>query len=194
MCVRCRRHAGCSPSSLLGQRAACRPRGKRAVGRRARAVRADAAGGAAPASRGGAQALPDDRRARYTAPVGPVPSTRKARSGRWPATRSAARTRCWIAPSLGVAVFVLLLTTASTFLYFEQARLVVELFPDRVGQVRVFGAIDFVVQAGRCCRSCSSPGALPSVWACARLPGRAGAGLFGLSGWRWRRPSPCWRR
>ena len=49
---------------------------------------------------------------------------------------------------LGVAVFVLLLTTASTFLYFEQARLVAELFPDRVGQVRVFGAIDFVVQAG----------------------------------------------
>ena len=49
---------------------------------------------------------------------------------------------------LGIAAFVLLLTTASTFLYFEQARLVAQLFPDRAEQVRVFGAIDFVVQAG----------------------------------------------
>ncbi len=49
---------------------------------------------------------------------------------------------------LGIAAFVLLLTTASTFLYFEQARLVAELFPDRAEQVRVFGAIYFVVQAG----------------------------------------------
>ncbi|WP_313290291.1 NTP/NDP exchange transporter, partial [Stutzerimonas nitrititolerans] len=49
---------------------------------------------------------------------------------------------------LGIAAFVLLLTTASTFIYFEQARLVAGLFPDRAEQVRVFGAIDFVVQAG----------------------------------------------
>ncbi len=49
---------------------------------------------------------------------------------------------------LGIAAFVLLLTSASTFLYFEQARLVAELFPDRAEQVRVFGVIDFVVQAG----------------------------------------------
>ncbi|MCQ4241533.1 NTP/NDP exchange transporter [Stutzerimonas stutzeri] len=49
---------------------------------------------------------------------------------------------------LGIAAFVLLLTTASTFLYFEQARLVAELFPGRAEQVRVFGIIDFVVQAG----------------------------------------------
>ena len=49
---------------------------------------------------------------------------------------------------LGIAAFVLLLTSASTFLYFEQARLVAGLFPDRSEQVRVFGVIDFVVQAG----------------------------------------------
>lgn len=49
---------------------------------------------------------------------------------------------------LGIAAFVILLATASTFLYFEQARLVAELFPDRAAQVRVFGVIDFVVQAG----------------------------------------------
>ena len=48
----------------------------------------------------------------------------------------------------GIAGFVILLATASTFLYFEQARLVAELFPDRADQVRVFGVIDFVVQAG----------------------------------------------
>jgi AAA family ATP:ADP antiporter len=49
---------------------------------------------------------------------------------------------------LGIAAFVLLLTSVSTFLYFEQARLVAALFPDRAAQVRVFGVIDFVVQAG----------------------------------------------
>ncbi len=48
----------------------------------------------------------------------------------------------------GIAGFVILLATASTFLYFEQARLVAELFPDRAAQVQVFGVIDFVVQAG----------------------------------------------
>jgi ATP:ADP antiporter, AAA family len=42
----------------------------------------------------------------------------------------------------------MLLTAVSTFLYFEQARLVAELFPERASQVRVFGVIDFVVQAG----------------------------------------------
>ncbi|WLG93746.1 NTP/NDP exchange transporter [Pseudomonas sp. FP198] len=49
---------------------------------------------------------------------------------------------------LGIAGFVVLLATVSTFLYFEQARLVAELFPDRQAQVRVFGTIDFIVQAG----------------------------------------------
>ncbi|HSX70387.1 MAG TPA: MFS transporter, partial [Pseudomonas sp.] len=49
---------------------------------------------------------------------------------------------------LGVSAFVVLLATVSTFLYFEQARLVEALFPERDEQVRVFGAIDFVVQAG----------------------------------------------
>lgn len=47
-----------------------------------------------------------------------------------------------------IAVFVLLLTAVSTFLYFEQARLVAELFPQRSTQVQVFGVIDALVQAG----------------------------------------------
>lgn len=49
---------------------------------------------------------------------------------------------------LGIAGFVVLLATVTTFLYFEQARLVAEHFPDREAQVRVFGTIDFVVQGG----------------------------------------------
>lgn len=49
---------------------------------------------------------------------------------------------------LGIAGFVVLLATVTTFLYFEQARLVAEHFPSREAQVRVFGTIDFIVQAG----------------------------------------------
>ncbi len=48
---------------------------------------------------------------------------------------------------LGITLFVVLLATASTFLYFEQARLVAEAFPDRVRQTQVFGTIDIVAQA-----------------------------------------------
>ncbi len=48
---------------------------------------------------------------------------------------------------LGIAVFVLLLASVSTFLYFEQARLVEIRFPDSRDQTRVFGMIDATVQA-----------------------------------------------
>jgi AAA family ATP:ADP antiporter len=48
---------------------------------------------------------------------------------------------------LGIAAFVVLLSTASTFLYFEQARLVGETYPDRAQRTQVFGTIDMVVQA-----------------------------------------------
>jgi len=48
---------------------------------------------------------------------------------------------------LGIALFVVLLATVTTFLYFEQARLVDALFPDRERQTQVFGLIDTVVQA-----------------------------------------------
>ncbi|MHC8306373.1 NTP/NDP exchange transporter [Pseudomonas sp. PB3P13] len=49
---------------------------------------------------------------------------------------------------LGISGFVVLLASVTTFLYFEQARVVAEHYPDREAQVRVFGIIDFVVQAG----------------------------------------------
>ena len=48
---------------------------------------------------------------------------------------------------IGIGVFVILLATTSTFLYFEQARLVAETFPGRVRQTQVFALIDAVVQA-----------------------------------------------
>ncbi|MCL6711127.1 MFS transporter [Pseudoxanthomonas sp. z9] len=48
---------------------------------------------------------------------------------------------------LGIALFVLLLASVSTFLYFEQARLVAETFPDRTRQTQVFGLIDTIVQS-----------------------------------------------
>lgn len=48
---------------------------------------------------------------------------------------------------VGITIFVLLLASINTFLYFEQARLVAEYFPDRAAQTRVFGMIDAVVQA-----------------------------------------------
>ena len=47
---------------------------------------------------------------------------------------------------LGLALFVVLLAVVSTFLYFEQARLVAETFPDRTRQTQVFGLIDTLVQ------------------------------------------------
>ena len=47
---------------------------------------------------------------------------------------------------LGIGVFVLLLASVTTFLYFEQAALVEAHFPDPKDQTRVFGIIDTVVQ------------------------------------------------
>ncbi len=48
---------------------------------------------------------------------------------------------------LAVALLVVLLASVSTFLYFEQARIVSETFTDRTRQTQVFGLIDTVVQA-----------------------------------------------
>ncbi|MGO4281435.1 ATP:ADP antiporter, AAA family [Cupriavidus sp. OV038] len=48
---------------------------------------------------------------------------------------------------LGISVFVILLATASTFLYFEQAKLVAAAYPSRAQQTQVFSALDATVQA-----------------------------------------------
>ena len=47
---------------------------------------------------------------------------------------------------LGIAAFVVLLASVTTFLYFEQARLVELHYPQRDDQTRVFATLDFVVQ------------------------------------------------
>ena len=48
---------------------------------------------------------------------------------------------------LSIAAFVVLLASVTTFLYFEQARLVELHFPNRTDQTRVFGTLDFIVQS-----------------------------------------------
>ena len=48
---------------------------------------------------------------------------------------------------LAIALFVVLLATASTFLYFEQLRLVEIAYPDPASRTRVFARIDWIVQS-----------------------------------------------
>jgi AAA family ATP:ADP antiporter len=60
----------------------------------------------------------------------------------------AGATRTFTSPFLlGIAVFVILLSTASTFLYLEQARLVAGAFSSSAERIRVFSTLDFTVQA-----------------------------------------------
>ena len=47
---------------------------------------------------------------------------------------------------IGIALYVALLASASTFLYFEQLRLVELTFPDPAARTRVFARIDWIVQ------------------------------------------------
>ena len=48
---------------------------------------------------------------------------------------------------LGIALFVMLLATASTFLYFEQLRLVEIAYPEPASRTRVFARLDWIVQS-----------------------------------------------
>jgi AAA family ATP:ADP antiporter len=48
---------------------------------------------------------------------------------------------------LGISCFIILLATATTFLYFEQLRVVSETFHDNATRTRVFSNIDWVVQS-----------------------------------------------
>jgi len=86
---------------------------------------------------------------------------------------------------LMVCLFVVLLATTSTFLYFEQARLVSQRFPTREEQVRVFGLIDFVVQAGALSSQLFITGRLAQRFGLSSLlvivPGLVCAGFIGLA-------------
>ncbi|WP_020202852.1 NTP/NDP exchange transporter [Cupriavidus sp. WS] len=75
-------------------------------------------------------------------PVLPQDPARPIGGGLWAGLTLVARSRYL----LGIGLFVILLATASTFLYFEQARLVAQTFPSRTQQTQVFSAIDAVVQ------------------------------------------------
>jgi AAA family ATP:ADP antiporter len=48
---------------------------------------------------------------------------------------------------LGIAMFVVLLATASTFLYFEQLRLMEIAYPEPADRTRVFARLDWIVQS-----------------------------------------------
>jgi AAA family ATP:ADP antiporter len=48
---------------------------------------------------------------------------------------------------LGIASYIILLASVTTFLYFEQLRVVAETFPDIATRTRVFGILDFIVQS-----------------------------------------------
>jgi AAA family ATP:ADP antiporter len=70
---------------------------------------------------------------------------------------------------LAIALFVVLLASVSTFLYFEQARIVSETFTDRTRQTQVFGLMDTVVQA---------LAILTQVFLTGRLAKRMGVGVL----------------
>lgn len=70
---------------------------------------------------------------------------------------------------IGIAVFVLLLASVTTFLYFEQARLVEAAFPDKNDQTRVFGTMDTIVQ---------SLAILSQLFLTGRLAQRLGIGML----------------
>ena len=66
-----------------------------------------------------------------------------ARGSAWAAFRQVAASPYLI----GISVFVLLLTSASTLLYLEQQRIVAETIKDKDAQTALFATIDFWVQA-----------------------------------------------
>lgn len=80
---------------------------------------------------------------RYANDVYAGSADRSLEGGIWAGLTTILRSRHLLA----ICAFVVLLTMVSTFLYFEQARLVKATFPDKIEQTRVFAAIDAAVQA-----------------------------------------------
>ena len=82
-------------------------------------------------------------RARHGRPDDPRPPEEKIGGSVWAGLGLIVRSP-WL---LGISLFVMLLTSVTTFLYFEQARIVEETFADRTERTQVFAAIDAVVQS-----------------------------------------------
>ncbi|HTU12525.1 MAG TPA: MFS transporter [Allosphingosinicella sp.] len=82
-------------------------------------------------------------RARHGRPDDPDPPEQRIGGSAWAGLGLILRSP-WL---LGISLFVILLTSVTTFLYFEQARIVGETFTDRTERTQVFAAIDATVQA-----------------------------------------------
>ena len=65
---------------------------------------------------------------------------------------------------LGIALFVILLASVNTFLYFEQLRLVSETFTDTATRTRVFSRLDYTVQSLTILSQVLLTGRLASKW------------------------------
>lgn len=82
-------------------------------------------------------------RTRYGSPNDPRPTALPIGGSIWAGITTIVRSPYLLAISL----FILLLTATSTFVYFEQARVVDATIPDSVQQTQLFSAIDTAVQA-----------------------------------------------
>ncbi|MFC7205700.1 NTP/NDP exchange transporter [Comamonas endophytica] len=95
---------------------------------------------------------------------------------------------------LGICAYLLLHTAASTFLYFEQARIVADALPDTASRTRWFAAVDLGVSCLALALQVLVTGRLMRrfglVLCLALLPWSASRPL---ARWRWRRPCWCWR-
>jgi len=65
---------------------------------------------------------------------------------------------------IGIATFVILLASVTTFLYFEQIRIVSETFPDREVRTQVFSRLDYTVQTLTILSQLLLTGRLASRW------------------------------
>ncbi len=85
---------------------------------------------------------------------------------------------------LGIALFMVLFTTASTVLYFQQAQIVRDAFVSSEARTAVFGAVDFAVNALTMAIQVSLTGrlvrALGIAWTLALVPVLLGLGFLAL--------------
>jgi AAA family ATP:ADP antiporter len=65
---------------------------------------------------------------------------------------------------IGIALFVVLLASVTTFLYFEQLRIVAATFPDRETRTQVFSRLDYTVQGLTILSQLLVTGRLASRW------------------------------
>lgn len=82
-------------------------------------------------------------RSEHGRPADEVPVEESIGGSIWAGLTTIARSK----PLAAISLFVMLSTVATTFVYFQQARIISVTFPDKVRQTEVFAAIDAAVQA-----------------------------------------------